>query len=288
MFRGAAIGLIYNRTLSLRDGVYDEAAAVTLQSTDIERLLVSLISVNVSSRTFDVYWSQADENKEVWSGLFEVAIGIWLLSRQLGAVSVTPVIVILSSFLPKDETFDHSWSMSGCTYSNSLVAKSIGNRQANWAAAVQRRVAITSSMLGSMKSVKMMGLSTMMTDTIQGQRQRELDLGAKYRWSNVWLNSIGKWWVRGHIIRTNFQMITWSQVSVLFCQGIILKRSTSMLHAVWWLRAILWLYRIYVLMAEAIQKLISNSECSWHLCANSHFHCIRNSSQNTRSACAVN
>ena len=48
MFRGAAVGLIYNRTLNLQDGVYDEAAAVTLMSTDIERLLVSLTSVNVS------------------------------------------------------------------------------------------------------------------------------------------------------------------------------------------------------------------------------------------------
>ena len=55
MFRGAAIGLIYNRTMSLRDGVYDEAAAVTLQSTDIERLLVSLISVNVGSRSSEMH-----------------------------------------------------------------------------------------------------------------------------------------------------------------------------------------------------------------------------------------
>ena len=54
MFRGATVGLIYDRTLSLRDGVYDEAAAVTLQSTDIERLLSSLISVNVGSRLSDV------------------------------------------------------------------------------------------------------------------------------------------------------------------------------------------------------------------------------------------
>ena len=81
----------------------------------------------------------------------------------------------------------------GCTYSNSLVAKSIGNRQGSWAAAVQKRVAMTSSMLGSMKSVKMMGLSTMLTDTIHNQRLRELKLGAKFRWSIVWLNTIGKW-----------------------------------------------------------------------------------------------
>ena len=47
-------------------------------------------------------------------------------------------------------------------------------------------------MLGSMKSVKMMGLTTMMTETIQSQREREIRLGSAYRWSNVWLNVVGK------------------------------------------------------------------------------------------------
>ena len=49
---------------------------------------------------------EPNKNKEVWSGLFEVAIGIWLLSRQLGAVSVTPVIVILSSSLLENKMLD--------------------------------------------------------------------------------------------------------------------------------------------------------------------------------------
>jgi ATP-binding cassette subfamily C (CFTR/MRP) protein 1 len=32
---------------------------------------------------------------EVWARLVEVAIGIWLLSIKLGAVSVIPVIVVI-------------------------------------------------------------------------------------------------------------------------------------------------------------------------------------------------
>ena len=39
----------------------------------------------------------SDEIKEVWSGLIEVAIGIWLLERQLGWVCVMPIVVIIGS-----------------------------------------------------------------------------------------------------------------------------------------------------------------------------------------------
>jgi len=67
MFRGAAVGLIYNKTMKLQDGVYNESAAVTLMSTDIDRIASSMVSVH-----------------EVWAQLIEVIIGIWLLARQLG------------------------------------------------------------------------------------------------------------------------------------------------------------------------------------------------------------
>jgi hypothetical protein len=78
MLRGALIGIIFNKTLLLRDGVFDESAAVTLMSTDVDRIALSMQSLN-----------------EVWGRLVEVSIGVWLLSVQLGAVSVVPIIVVL-------------------------------------------------------------------------------------------------------------------------------------------------------------------------------------------------
>lgn len=78
MLRKGLVGLIFNKTLILRDGVYDESAAVTHMSTDINRIATSMQSMN-----------------EVWSRLVEVAIGVWLLSIQLGAVSVIPILVVL-------------------------------------------------------------------------------------------------------------------------------------------------------------------------------------------------
>jgi ATP-binding cassette, subfamily C (CFTR/MRP), member 1 len=78
MLRGGLVGLIFNKTLLLRDGVYDESAAVTLMSTDIDRVASGMQSLH-----------------EVWARLIEVAIGIWLLSIQLGAVSVIPIVVVV-------------------------------------------------------------------------------------------------------------------------------------------------------------------------------------------------
>lgn len=45
-------------------------------------------------------------------------------------------------------------------------------------------------MLAEMKSVKMMGLSKLMTSIIQGQRVRETRLMAGYRWCIVWINVV--------------------------------------------------------------------------------------------------
>jgi ATP-binding cassette subfamily C (CFTR/MRP) protein 1 len=81
MLRGALVGLIFNRSLALRDGVYDESAAVTLMSTDVDRIAASMQNMH-----------------EIWARVVEVAIGIWLLSIRLGAVSVIPVIVVVCKF----------------------------------------------------------------------------------------------------------------------------------------------------------------------------------------------
>lgn len=78
MFRGAAVALIYDHTMVLPDGTRDESAAVTLMSTDIDMIARSL-----------------EQASELWARVVEIAIGIWLLERQLAAVCVAPILVIL-------------------------------------------------------------------------------------------------------------------------------------------------------------------------------------------------
>ncbi|GKZ33773.1 hypothetical protein AbraIFM66950_003808 [Aspergillus brasiliensis] len=156
MFRGAAVALIYDHTMVLPDGTRDESAAVTLMSTDIDMIARSL-----------------EQASEMWARLVEIAIGIWLLERQLAAVCVAPILVILI-----------------CTSVQMYMATFMPARQKVWVGAIQRRVSIISTALKSMKSVKMLGLSEVLANSLQAQRERELDLSRDFRWLIVWLNVV--------------------------------------------------------------------------------------------------
>lgn len=70
------------------------------------------------------------------------------------------------------------------------ISKSIGGRQKVWVEAVQKRIAITSSVLADMRSVKMMGLTRVLTSMVQQHRVEETHRMAAYRWSIVWQNII--------------------------------------------------------------------------------------------------
>jgi hypothetical protein len=72
------------------------------------------------------------------------------------------------------------------------LAKLTGPRQGAWNKAVQERVAVTSSILGAIKSVKMAGLSTLLSSKIQMLRKLELDLSKKFRVLTVLINLVGK------------------------------------------------------------------------------------------------
>lgn len=61
-----------------------------------------------------------------------------------------------------------------------------------WVAAVQQRISATASMLGSMKAVKMMGLTDFMANIIQVERIRELDFQRQFRWLTFWINVVGE------------------------------------------------------------------------------------------------
>lgn len=81
MARGATVSLIYSRALLIRDGLYDEAASITLMSTDTDRVVAVLESLF-----------------ELWARAIELVVGIYLLARQLGWVCVMPLVVILSMY----------------------------------------------------------------------------------------------------------------------------------------------------------------------------------------------
>jgi ATP-binding cassette, subfamily C (CFTR/MRP), member 1 len=74
---------------------------------------------------------------------------------------------------PNDAQVATSISMKVATY--------VTSRQKIWLEAIQDRINFTSEILGSMVSVKMLGLTNKMASIIQAMRVRELDLSKRFR-----------------------------------------------------------------------------------------------------------
>lgn len=77
------VGLIYDQSLSLQDGLHENSAAIALMSTDVDIVCDSLPTVY-----------------EIWAQLVEVVIGFWLLGRQLGWVYLVPLVIVIREFVP--------------------------------------------------------------------------------------------------------------------------------------------------------------------------------------------
>lgn len=86
MFRAGTVAMVYGRTLILQDGIYDDSAALTLMSTDVDQIEQGILMLN-----------------EVWAQAIQVAIAMYLLARQMGWVCIIPILVVVRKF----EGFSH-------------------------------------------------------------------------------------------------------------------------------------------------------------------------------------
>lgn len=76
MTRAALVSLIYTGSLRVMGEGLDDAKMVTLMSTDVERAVNGLQMLH-----------------ETWARILEIAIGIYLLTTRMGAVSISPILV---------------------------------------------------------------------------------------------------------------------------------------------------------------------------------------------------
>ncbi|GFF43248.1 metal resistance protein YCF1 [Aspergillus udagawae] len=147
MIRGSLVSIIYRKTLRLHLNEAKSSAALTLASSDVDRIGLTV-----------------ESGHEIWASSIETILALVLLQRQLGWASIAPVLLALLA-----------------TAANTRIAKYVPRRQREWGAAIQKRITLTSAVLRNMKSVKMMGLQETIARTIQRARTYELDLSKRYR-----------------------------------------------------------------------------------------------------------
>ncbi|KAK4449692.1 hypothetical protein QBC34DRAFT_350884 [Podospora aff. communis PSN243] len=136
----AIVGIIHNRSLTIKDGIFDEAAAVTLMSNDVGSLT----------------WA-AELLHDLWSNCLELGIGMYLLADELGWVCIAPVVIVLIT-----------------SQASKAVTGSLSDRHRASRVATQTRISTTKSILDSMKNIKMMGLIDKMEAKIQAARDFEV------------------------------------------------------------------------------------------------------------------
>ncbi|KAF2434166.1 hypothetical protein EJ08DRAFT_730870 [Tothia fuscella] len=154
-FRGSLISLIYDKAF-LYPSMADDLPAVTLMSTDVDQMSNAMLYAS-----------------EIWALLVELGVGIALLWRQIGLVALTPVV------------------LTGLTAGiNTLLAKAQGERRGVWLAAMQKRVGLTSRILGSMNSIKLSGMSKSTAKRLQAERVHELNMANSSRWFAVLQNTV--------------------------------------------------------------------------------------------------
>lgn len=165
MLRGSLIGLIHQSSLVASphepqkdtDRSHSDSTPVALVTTDVATLEDAV-------ETFYM----------TWACVIEVIIGTTMLARQVGWVWPLPHLITIF-----------------CSRISAYVARNLKRRQAEWNAATRMRIAVTSSVLSSAKTVKMLGLQGAVEKQILELRQEETDKAARVRWIRVVYNASG-------------------------------------------------------------------------------------------------
>jgi len=156
--RGSLVTIIFDKMLLVRAENNNAAAAVSLMSTDVDRITMT---------TFMCI--------HLFPDIVQLAIGLYILSTQLGATAVAPVILCAI-----------------CIGVAVKIGKMVPPRQRRWMAAIQKRVGITSDVISAMKGIKVAGLSERVDEQVQGLRKYELDRSVQFRKMQITTQLLGE------------------------------------------------------------------------------------------------
>ena len=88
-------------------------------------------------------------------------------------------------------TITDSHSLSVSIVGSIIAVSFVMARQALWLEAIQKRIAVTSQMLGAMKGVKVCGLTDVVKTRIQTMREEELLISGGFRRLLIWNMGLG-------------------------------------------------------------------------------------------------
>jgi ABC-type multidrug transport system fused ATPase/permease subunit len=147
MVRSILVPEIFIKATTARVGAADNNAALTLMSTDLERIRLGFGTLH-----------------ELWACLVQVALAAWMLYRRLGVVFIAALGLVIVCF--------------ACL---GILLNFTGDSQRAWMARVQTRVGLTATVIAGMKSLKISGLSAAIQHYVQKLRVEELAAGVRYR-----------------------------------------------------------------------------------------------------------
>ncbi|KAF4977469.1 hypothetical protein FZEAL_6033 [Fusarium zealandicum] len=147
MLRGVLVSAIFSKATEMSITTTDDSAAVTLMSSDVEVIVRAIREIH-----------------EFWANIIQIAIATWLLSIQIGYAASGPIIV-------------SSVALLGTLLVSPLATK----YQVSWLGKTQRRIGITSAMIGHIKSIKMSGLAQNLLSTITELRADEIRASRPFR-----------------------------------------------------------------------------------------------------------
>ncbi|KAJ5285483.1 ABC transporter [Penicillium chrysogenum] len=148
MLRGGLIALVFRHMMDLPLGSTDESSAMALLGSDIEMVAEYFYSVVC----------------ETWANVLQLALATWLLQTQVGVVCIAPILVVII--------------FMGSSFA---MGNAVSARQKSWLRATEKRINFTTSILGSIRNVKVLGLTEVMSSMIEGLRTEELEISKKFR-----------------------------------------------------------------------------------------------------------
>ncbi|KAI7229242.1 multidrug resistance-like protein [Hortaea werneckii] len=152
MIRGLLFGAICEKSLQLSNYETSKQSAITLISADTE-------SINLGLRNMH----------EVWANIIELAVAIYLLQREVGAIAAVPLFIT-----------------AACAAGSFLLSRHVVNGQKIWMHDLQKRLNVTTSVFARLESIKMLGISTWAGDTLRTLRDQEVDSSLIFRTLLLW------------------------------------------------------------------------------------------------------